>query len=163
MYMFFLRPQRGFTIIELVLVIMVIAILATFAAPKLFTTSITTAAQAQQLCNDIKYTQALSMTSGQRYYLIINSSTTYQIRTRTGTPIILAKGATTQTLAYGISFATLTNLPNNLIEFDGKGSPYIDTALPGTALVATATIPLVGNGQTSTITISPETGRVAVT
>jgi type II secretion system protein H len=156
------KIPRGFTLIELIVVILIMGILATAAYNQWPGSTVNVGAQAQQLANDIRYTQALAMTSGQRYNLIKQSSTTYQIRSNAGTAIILANGSTTMTLNTGITFGTLTNLPNNLVAFDGKGTPYTTATTPGTALVSAATIPVTSSGQTSTVTISPGTGSVSV-
>jgi prepilin-type N-terminal cleavage/methylation domain-containing protein len=158
----YFKSMLGFTLIELVLVIMVIGVLAVRISLNISNASINVGAQAQQLASDIRYTQSLSLASGQRYYLIKQSSTTYQIKKADGSAIPMAGGSTTVTLNTGITFGTLTNLPNNLIVFNGAGTPYTDTTLPGTTLSASATIPLTGGGQTVTITIYPITGRVMV-
>lgn len=119
-------------------------------------------AQAKQLSNDIRYAQSLAMTKGQRYRWVKLSSSTYQIQDNSGTAIMLALGNTTMTLSSGITFGTLTNLPNNLVNFDGKGAPYTDTSSPGTALVSDANIPLTDGDSTKTVVVTAGTGRVAV-
>ena len=153
---------KGFTLIELVMVLILISILAVFASINWPGRSINLAAQAEQLVNDIRYAQTLGMTKGQRYRWVKTSATSYQITNNSGTAIIMPSGGTTITLGTGISFGTLINLPNNLIAFDGQGIPYIDTATPGTALAANASIPLTADGQTKTIVVSPQTGRVII-
>jgi len=154
--------NSGFSIIELVLIIVIIGLLSISVFIKWPGLVINLGAQAEQLANDIRYTQSLSMTNGQRYRLVIASSNTYQILNNSGTAIKLAMGNSTMTLNSGITFGTLTNLPNNLIAFDGNGIPYTDTGNPGTQLSATATIPLVGSGNTKNVSISPQTGRTIV-
>lgn len=119
-------------------------------------------AQAQQLASDIRYTQSLSMTKNQRYRFTIISTSTYQIMNSSGSPVRNAMGALTTTLNNGITFGSLTNLPNNLIAFDGNGNPYTDTGTPGTLLASSASIPLVSGSNTQTLVISPQTGRVLV-
>ncbi len=154
--------QQGFTLIEMVTVLIVISIIGVTAMLRWPAQGINLGAQANQLANDIRYTQSLAMTNGMRYYLVRQTSTTYQIMNSAGTPVTLAMGNTTMTLNSGITFGTLTNLPNNLIAFDGKGTPYITASSPGTALAATATIPLVSGSNTITISILAGTGRVTV-
>lgn len=156
--------QPGFTLIELVIVIVIAGILAGFAAPLWTGMQIPIGAQADQLVADILYTQNLAVSKNQRYYLIRTSTTTYQIRNSAGTPITYpGTGSTTITLQSGITFGTLVNLPNSLIAFDGRGIPYTTSTIPGTALAAIAQIPLTSAGTpTKTIYISPRTGWVRV-
>lgn len=158
-----LHKIRGFTLIELVIVIIIIAILAVMPFFNWPTTSISLEGQAQQLANDIRYTQSLSMTKAQRYRLVITTGTSsYQILNSSGIAAQFAAGSTTVTLSSGISFGTLANLPNSLIAFDGDGIPYTTTGTPGTALAANASIPLQASGSTKTVVITPLTGKVNV-
>ncbi|HSW70883.1 MAG TPA: GspH/FimT family pseudopilin, partial [Gammaproteobacteria bacterium] len=146
----------------LVCVIVLLAILSVSAFLSWPGTSIHIGAEANQVANDLRYTQALAMAKGQRFYLQLSSTTTYRIVSNSGISVVNAMGGTTTTLMNGLSFGTLSNLPNSLLAFDSNGTPYIDTASPGTALAATASIPIVGGGKTATISITPVTGRVVV-
>ena len=156
--------MNGFSLIELVIVILITSILGVFTMPLWTDSSINVGAQADQLAADILYTQSLALTSGQRYYLIRTSGTAYQIRNSAGTPIPYpGTTKTTITLNTGISFGTLVNLPNNLVAFDGKGIPYTTSTTPGTALASIAQIPLTATGSTTkTVRISPRTGMVQI-
>ena len=154
--------ESGFTLIEMVIVIIVLGILLTGVYLKWPAATINLGGEAAQLANDLRYTQSLSMTKGQRYRLVIVSTTTYQILNASGTALMNAVGGTTTTLNHGITFGTLGNLPNSLVVFDGEGIPYSDTASPGTPLTATATIPLTASGSTTTISIAPQTGMISV-
>jgi len=153
--------QGGFTLIELTIVIIILSVLAATAFFSWPATTLNLDGQANQIAADIQYAQTLSMTSGQRYRFVKLSSTTYQILNASGSTVSLY-GRSTVTLNGNITFGTLTNLPNNLVAFDGEGSPYTDTGSPGTALASTATINLSASGQTTTVSITPQTGRVTV-
>lgn len=156
------NQQQGFTLIELIIVIMVISILASYAVMKHPGTTINLGAEAKQLASDIRYTQTLAMTKGERYYLQRNSAVSYQILSASGTPVTMPNGATLVTLYSGTSFGSFTNLPSNLIAFNGEGSPYTTSTSPGTALASTATIPITNGTATLTVSITPQTGRVTV-
>lgn len=158
------RKNHGFTLIELVIVITITAILA-FGVIGLWPgTTITLTAQTALLANDIRYTQILAMSTGMRCYLAKTSSNSYRIYkivNGSSTLVTMPSGSTTTTLNSGITFGTFSGLPNSLIAFDTKGTPYTDTGSPGSALGALATIYLNAGNQTPTsVTITQETGRV---
>ncbi len=155
-----LSKTSGFTFVELIIVMMLISVLAVGAYLNWPGKTLQLGGQISQIANDIRYAQSLSMSKDQRYRFVITSSTTYQITNSSGTAIILALGSSTITLGTGITFGSLTNLPNNLIAFGSDGTPYVDTASPGTALASAATIPITANGETRSVQISPQTGRV---
>lgn len=150
---------RGFSVLELVIVLVLVAVLAVFAAPRLTTTqSITLPAVAAQLVANIRYTQSLSMSQGKRYRINFTAST-YQITDMSGTPIV--QPVTAATGAISVAPASLTGfnppLTNSYVAFDSKGVPYTNAT---TVLAATATITLTSGSDTSSIVIAPETGRV---
>lgn len=153
---------RGFSIVELVIVLLVISIIAVFVGNNWPGTVINVSADARQFANDVRYTQALSMAQSTRYRIVKNSSTSYQILNLAGSAIPFASGSTTQILNTGLTFGTWSNLTNNLIAFDGRGIPYLDTAIPGTPLTpgTTYSIPISGGGNIKVVTIIPLTGMV---
>jgi prepilin-type N-terminal cleavage/methylation domain-containing protein len=157
-----MNKVNGFTLTEIVIVILVVGILAIYPLIKWPGTVINLDAEAERLASDIRYAQSLSMSKGSRYEFIKTSSNTYQITTTTGTPVILGKGITTVTLNSGITFGTFVNVPNNLIAFDGLGIPYTDNASTPTALASTASIPITNGSNTKTLTISPDTGSISI-
>jgi len=157
------RKIQGFTLIEVIIVIVIVSILAVAPFVSMPGSGLNLSGQAQLLANDIRYTQSLSMTKAQRYRLVITAgSNSYQILNTAGTAVRLASGNTIATLNSGISFGTLTNLPSSLIAFDGDGIPYTTTGSPGTALSANASIALQSSGSTTTVVITPLTGKVNV-
>ena len=147
---------RGFSLLELVIVLILVGALAVFAAPKLTTTSsITLSATAAQLIGTIRQAQSLSMSQGQRYRVNFTAST-YQITDMSGATTSLPPTAGT---SMSIAPATMTYpaLTSSYVAFDTHGVPYISAA---TALAATATVTLTSGTDTVSITIAPETGRV---
>lgn len=157
-----LSQAAGFTLLELVLVILVIGVISFTITPTRLETPIRLQYEAQRVLSDIRYAQALSMASGQRYRFVRASTTTYQLLNEAGIAITLPNGSTTLTLSSGVSFGTLTNLPSNLVAFDSFGIPYTTSSYPGTALASAATIPLTNGTQTSIITITETTGYGAI-
>jgi type II secretory pathway pseudopilin PulG len=170
MDMFFPRALKGFSLIELVVIILIIAILAIVVSTNWPGVTLNLGAQTEQLATDLRYTQALAMTQGQRYCLLISANTYTIINSTTSTSIKLALGNTTVTLGNGITFGAITPASTAMFVFDGKGVPYYTTnsvcnttnAQAATTLTSTGSIPLTASAQTRTITLSPETGRVLV-
>lgn len=159
------KRSTAFTLIELIVVVAIISILATIAVTRWPGSRINLNAQAQQLASDIRYTQTLSMSRAQDFQLNFLSSSSYSITANDGTPVnnIITGQTTTVLLATPATTITLppTNLPNNLISFDSSGIPYTDSATT-TALNSAAVITLTSGGQTTTITIQPQTGRITI-
>ena len=154
--------KNGFTLVELVAVIVLVAILAFTAIPRFQDkNAIDVSAKAQQLANDIRYTQSLAMATGQRNRINL-AAASYQITTSSGTPLVHpATGSAAAIPLGGVSLSGYNPpLTNNYVAFDAKGVPYTDVA--GTALTSNASITLSESGSTRTVTVSPQTGRVAV-
>ncbi len=152
------RQTIGFSLVELLMVVAVLAILAVNVMPKWQATGLNVNYQALQVLNDIRYAQALSLTTGNLYAWVKLSSNTYSIYNEAQTPIVMPSGNTVVTLDGNTTFGTLTNLPNSYIVFDSTGTPYVTNIAPMTALASTATIPLVSGSVTSTVQINAVTG-----
>lgn len=155
-----MEKKSGFTFIELIIVIVILTIIATIAIMRWPSSNINLNAQAQQLAGEIRYTQSLAFSHGVRYRLNL-TSTSYNITDISGNAVPdPVTGNNSTSLASGMT-ASWTNLPNNLVAFDGNGNPYIDSA--ATSLLGSiAVITLSAGGANRTISISPETGRVIV-
>lgn len=161
----------GFTLVELIVVMLVLGILAAVFIPRSNNPAIILSTQAEQFAADMRYVQSLAMSAGwsgvaptARRYRINFTATGYNLTDVNGVAVATA-GGTSGAVAFaaGVSIAPFPSptLPNSVVAFDGLGQPYTDAA--ATALLAsTATITLVSGGMTRTIQIFPETGMVRV-
>jgi MSHA pilin protein MshC len=69
-----MKNQHGFTLIELVIIIVLLAIIAAVAIPRMGdVTSMKAAATAEKLKSDIRYAQELAMTQNRSYRVYLNS------------------------------------------------------------------------------------------
>src|SRR6266550_6080814 len=127
--------NRGFTLIELVVVLLLVAILAFVVLPRFSQNTIELSGQAEQVASDIRHAQTLSMTRGaalgsQGRYCVFFTATGYQYRHNNNsyaTPCTIAvshpaTGSTAAIVLSGTAVAA-ANLTGSYIEFDAKGQP----------------------------------------
>ena len=152
----------GFTLVELVVVLLIVGVLAAMFVPRMGNDSLILAAQADQVIGDIRYVQSLAMTQGQRYRITFTPSAfpvIYQYMLTGGAVVSHpVAGSTAVTLNSQVTMS-LTNLPNNLIGFDGTGTPYSDAAV-STPLMSAAAVRLTYGSDSRDIAIQPQTGSV---
>ena len=161
--------NRGFTLVELVMVLLLVAILAFVVTPRSSENTIELSSQAEQVATDIRYAQSLSMTRGaalgtQGRYCIFFTATGYQYRNNGNsyaTPCTVpvnhpATGSSTAIVLAGTAVST-ANLTGNYLEFDTKGQPASFAAA-----ASNATITLSATGGPRTVVVSPVTGKATV-
>lgn len=154
--------NRGFTLIELVMIIALLGIMAVFAAPRLGNITATNAAAfSDKLRADIRYAQNLAMTRNARFRVHFNAAPA----PNPGYAVTDSANASVQDPAGSGNLSVVLNAGNYagitvaspfpFIEFDSLGRPY-DNA--GVLLAAAATL-TVSPGAI-TVIISPQTGAV---
>ncbi len=154
--------HRGFTLIELVMVIVLIGIVAAFIAPQLGNVSATKAGSfAGKLRADIRYAQNLAMTRNQRARVTFRTVPNGYDVTQGGNPVAdpAIGGNLSVTLNTGdyvgvsISFIGFTG---SYVEFDSLSVPYDG----GGALAAAKNVTVTGGGSNYNVTVQPQTGAV---
>jgi prepilin-type N-terminal cleavage/methylation domain-containing protein len=146
--------QTGFTLLELVAVLLLLGILSTSLFLRWSPGASTLNAQADQLARTLRHAQSLSLAQGRSLRFAVQSATAYAI----------TDGAATITDPQGVVQSyTLSNsvtLAGNDLDFDSLGRP-IDAA---NSLIASAqSWTLSAAGATATVSVSPLTGFVTVT
>jgi len=171
-----IRRSIGFTLVELIMVIVVVAIMAGVAAPRFFDRKgFDAASYAAQLKTTLRFAQKTAIAQGRTVYVKITSggislsfdafsllSVTAPGGQNSGTAATLAFcGGSTTRACEGVP-AGLTLSGGITFYFDATGKPFMTTDTPPTlsSTFSTLNMTLTGDGSTRTITVNAETGYV---
>ena len=147
----------GFSLIELVSVIVILATIAALAAPRFVHHDATVPAQADQLGRIIRHAQALAMSQGRPLTVDVQSATSYVITDgATPTPSTI-RDPSGQLQAFSLQNGV--TLSGADLEFDSLGRPISGSNLVTNSLNWT----LNGGSNTATVSVQAVTGFVSVT
>lgn len=163
--------QRGFTLIEIIVVLLLLGVLAAVAISKYSTNNITAATEADVFKASLRYAQQRAMgdistwgisiaADGLSYSLFTNNP---DLKTN---PILPGVGANTRVLSSGVTMSVSNAVGNggkNEIIFDYRGrltaSGGSNTAA-GTEYLKTAPLAVLGNNVT--VTFTGDTGKAMI-
>lgn len=160
--------SKGFTLWELLLVLIFASLLALVFIPTASINTVPFESAIEKLKYDIRYAQWMAMNRKLVYGLNFDTvAETYSLY-QTAPATIIADPQNpadsymvdyqTNSKFRGVDLFSADIHGTTRLEFDGRGIPYDANHA---ALAAAATITLRFNGNTSTITVQPQTGRVS--
>jgi MSHA pilin protein MshC len=148
--------SAGFSLIELVTVMVILAAISALAAPRFVHHDATVPAQADQLGRIIRHAQALAMSQGRPLTVDIQSASSYAITDgATPTPSTI-RDPSGQLQAFALQNGV--TLAGADLEFDSLGRPISGSNLVTTTLNWT----LSGGSNTATVNVQAVTGFVSV-
>ncbi len=149
-----MNRQRGFTLVELVAVVMLVGILSAFALVKMLDRSLIDARGfADQVASTLRYAQKAAVAQRRLVYVSIDVGTRRVRACLDALPACAQPLAAPAGGALDVSAASSVTLASSTAQFsfDGLGRPSLAAALTLTAS---------GGGSTFTVTVEPDTGHV---
>jgi len=161
--------KQGFTLIELVMLIVIIGIVALVAMPKAVTSqAVRLEAACQKIASDLRYAQGMALAQQVRFGISFDpvSEAYFVYRVNIGT---VAMDPQTRN-DFNVSFVTLNEFKgidiastnfSNKIEFDSAGAPY-----DGNGVILSSqgviTLQAQAGAYSRTVRIEAKTGKVSV-
>jgi prepilin-type N-terminal cleavage/methylation domain-containing protein len=154
-------PERGFTMIEILIVMVIIAIVSLTAVPMMSSaSSIQIRSASSMIAADLEYAKSMAISRGQSYSVVFDQNAeSYRIDDQDGNVIqhpvkkgfdyIVDFGSDSRLNRIDMTGASFNGSPS--VEFDSMGSP--DSG---------GTVSLQAGDTTVTITVEPITGYISI-
>jgi prepilin-type N-terminal cleavage/methylation domain-containing protein len=170
-----MRKLNGFTLVELIVVVVIISIAAVLAVPMLSSaSSLQVKSAATMVAADLEYAKNMAISRQQNYAVIFdvtNSSYQIQAETSPGTWEVVTHPIT-PSKSFVIDFAAESHVDsvtissvdfnsNQTITFDYLGAPYSGQST-GAGLNGSGQISLQADSYSMTINVEPITGYVTI-
>ena len=155
------RADRGFTIIEILIVVVILAIAAMTAIPMMSSAgSVQVRSAANMIAADLEYAKSLAITKGQDFTVVFDTSgDSYRIEDQYGTTI-------SHPVKKGFNYVIdIQNEGLDRVDITGAafgGSPEVTFDYLGSPLNG-GSVTIQGGGRTVTISVEAVTGYVTVT
>ncbi|MDP2644188.1 MAG: type II secretion system protein [Dehalococcoidia bacterium] len=150
-----LRNQRGFTLLEIIAVLLVMGIISAVAVARYSSTNSELTSQTDLVRTRLRYAQLQAFNSNVVWGINF-SATSYSLfknGNTSDTARLPGEGSTVVTLPAGISIST------GIVSFDSWGTPYTDG--PAASIQSGArSLTVTAAGGSKTITITPNTGFI---
>ena len=151
--------QDGFTLLELILVIMLIGILAVTATSTFDAEGYDLYAARQELVDALRYAQEKSLantsTDNTQYYRVTLAAAGYTVELNDGTNVRDPfTGAPSFTQSWGPGTTVTAPAAGSFVSFNGRGEPVCNPDCTG----ANFTVTLTNNGVNETVTVERLTG-----
>lgn len=147
----------GFTLIELITVLLIIGILSAVIVSRSGTLNTDLAARSSELRSQLRYLQLMAMKNSTTYLALKSDGGSYwAYNSANSSKRIPLPGESSSTVS--LADKGITSLNAFTISFDAYGIPY--TGEPQVKLANNATITLTIGGQNATLIVVPETGFV---
>ena len=154
-------PERGFTVIEILIVMVIISIVALTAVPMMSSaSSIQIRSASSMIAADLEYAKSMAISRGQNYSVVFDQNAeSYWIDDQDGNviPHPVKKG-----FDYIVDFGSDSRL--NRVDITGasfNGSPDVEFDIMGSP-DSGGTVTLQAGDTTVTITVEPITGYISV-
>ena len=149
------RDSKGFTLIELIMVLVILGVLSAYALPRWAPADTTVAAQAHRLARDLRHAQEMAMSQGRTLSFDIQAPYDYRVADAGGATI--TDPATQQN--FQITLDENVTVAGTDTDFDSLGRPLLSD---GSLLSVDRDFILSGPSATSMVTVSAVTGFVSV-